>query len=187
VTLILDTGPIVAALNELDPDHRRCAELLAAGQDLLIPSPVLVEIDYWLVKLGGAEVWSDFVADINRGAYRVEHPTDADLARAAELEQTYEDLDLRAPRRDRRRHARPPTLLSRAPPTLHAPRAPPRVSGSRRSHICKGPHRLDFPKLGRTDEGGCAWLQSRRVNQHGAASQAARRRYGRAWARPAWS
>jgi uncharacterized protein len=94
VTLILDTGPIVAALNELDPDHRRCAELLAAGQDLLIPSPVLVEIDYWLVKLGGAEVWSDFVADINRGAYRVEHPTDADLARAAELEQTYEDLDL---------------------------------------------------------------------------------------------
>ena len=39
-------------------------------------------------------MWGDFIADINRGAYRVVHPTDADLARAAELEQTYEDLDL---------------------------------------------------------------------------------------------
>jgi hypothetical protein len=88
VTLILDTGPIVAALNEQDPDHRRCAALLSAAQDLLVPSPVLVEVDCWLVKLAGAKVWSDFVADINRGAYRVAHPTDADLTRAAELEST---------------------------------------------------------------------------------------------------
>lgn len=94
MTLILDTGPIVAALNEQDPDHHRCADLLAGVQDLLIPSPVLVEVDYWLIKLAGAKVWGEFVADINRGAYRVAHPTDADLERAAELEQTYEDLDL---------------------------------------------------------------------------------------------
>jgi uncharacterized protein len=94
VTLILDTGPIVAALNAEDPDHHRCADLLAGAQDLLVPSPVLVEVNYWLIKLGGPKVWGDFVADINRGAYRVAHPTDADLARAAELEQTYEDLDL---------------------------------------------------------------------------------------------
>jgi hypothetical protein len=94
VTLILDTGPIVAALNEEDPDHRRCADLLAGAEDLLLPSPVLVEVDYWLVKLGGTKVWSDFVADITRGVYRIAHPTDADLARAADLEQTYEDLDL---------------------------------------------------------------------------------------------
>ncbi len=94
MTLILDTGPIVAALNEGDPDHRRCADLLAEAGDLLLPSPVLVEVDYWLVKLGGAKVWSDFVADIIRGVYRIAHPTDADLVRAADLEQTYADLDL---------------------------------------------------------------------------------------------
>ena len=79
MTPILDTGPIVAALNEQDPDHQRCATLLARAQDLLVPSPVLVEVDYWLVKLAGPKVWSDFVADINRGAYRVVHPTDSDL------------------------------------------------------------------------------------------------------------
>lgn len=94
MTLILDTGPIVAALNEQDPDHRRCADLLAEAEDLLVPSPVLVEVDYWLVKLGGVSVWTNFVADITRGAYLIAHPTDVDLARAAELEQTYEDLDL---------------------------------------------------------------------------------------------
>lgn len=94
MTLVLDTGPIVAALNQQDPDHSSCAALLADADDLLIPSPILVEVDYWLVKLGGTEVWTGFVADIIRGAYRVMHPDDADLARAAELEHTYRELDL---------------------------------------------------------------------------------------------
>ena len=94
MTLVLDTGPIVAALNAQDPDHERCAALLADTDDLLIPSAVLVEVNYWLVKLGGTQVWTDFVADITRGAYRLAHPTEADLARAAELESTYHDLDL---------------------------------------------------------------------------------------------
>ena len=94
MTLILDTGPIVAALNAQDPDHERCAALLANTDDLLIPTPILVEVDYWLIKLGGAQVWVDFVADIIRGAYRLAHPTEADLARAAELESTYHDLGL---------------------------------------------------------------------------------------------
>lgn len=94
MTLVLDTGPIVAALNAGDPDHERCAQLLHHSDDLLIPTPVLVEVDYWLVKLGGPEVWSGFVADIQSGAYRLAHPTTADLVRAAELETTYRDLDL---------------------------------------------------------------------------------------------
>ena len=94
MTLVLDTGPIVAALNAQDPDHQRCAALLADADDLLIPTPILVEVDYWLIKLGGAQVWVEFVADIVRGAYRLAHPTEADLARAAELESTYHDLDL---------------------------------------------------------------------------------------------
>jgi uncharacterized protein len=94
VTLILDTGPIVAALNASDPDHESCATLLGEADDLLIPGLILVEVDYWLLKLAGARVWAEFVADINRGAYRVECPTDTDLARAAELESTYHDLDL---------------------------------------------------------------------------------------------
>jgi uncharacterized protein len=92
--LVLDTGPIVAALNAGDPDHGRCATLLEQGDDLLVPGAALVEVDYWLVKLAGARVWAEFVADIDKGAYRVVYPTDLDLTRAAELELAYEDLGL---------------------------------------------------------------------------------------------
>jgi len=60
----------------------------------VIPSPVLVEVDYWLVKLGGAQVWADFAADIGNGVYRLVHPDDAELARTAELELAYHDLGL---------------------------------------------------------------------------------------------
>jgi len=94
MALILDTGPIVAALNTADPDHERCATLIGGADDLLVPGPALVEVDYWLIKLGGAHVWADFVADIDKGAYRVAHPADADLTRAAELELAYQDLGL---------------------------------------------------------------------------------------------
>jgi predicted nucleic acid-binding protein len=94
VSLVLDTGPIVAALNKADQDHERCAALIDSAVDLMIPSPVLVEVNYWLTKLAGPDVWSSFVADILRGAYRVIHPTETDIERAAELESEYLDLDL---------------------------------------------------------------------------------------------
>lgn len=94
MALVLDTGPIVAALNRGDRDHARCAALLHANEDLLVPTTVLVEVDYWLRKLGGADVWADFVADVVAGAYRLAHLTEDDLGRAAELERTYHELDL---------------------------------------------------------------------------------------------
>ena len=94
MALVLDTGPIVAALNEGDPDHQRCAILLQGGEDLLVLSTVLVEVDYWLVKLGGTQAWADFVSDMTRGAYRLVHPTEDDLERAADLEGAYHDLRL---------------------------------------------------------------------------------------------
>jgi len=95
MALVLDTGPIVAALNSSDPDHAHCAALLTSGsEDLVVPSPVLVEVDYWLRKLGGAHAWPDFIRDIADGAYRVHHLDQRDLSRAVDLEVTYADLRL---------------------------------------------------------------------------------------------
>jgi predicted nucleic acid-binding protein len=59
-----------------------------------VPSPILAEVDYWLSKLGGLRAWADFAADISGGAYRLIHPSEADLNRAAELELVYADLRL---------------------------------------------------------------------------------------------
>jgi hypothetical protein len=64
------------------------------GEDLVVPVPVLVEVDYWLSKLFGPATWRSFVEDVERGAYRLHHLDERDLARAAELEHTYESLDL---------------------------------------------------------------------------------------------
>lgn len=93
--LILDTGPILALLDAGDPDHERCVSLVEElGEDLIVPGAVLVEIDYWTLKLLGHDAWDMFVDDIARGAYRLEHLELPDLRRAAELERTYADLDL---------------------------------------------------------------------------------------------
>ncbi|MGH7882400.1 MAG: type II toxin-antitoxin system VapC family toxin [Candidatus Dormibacteraceae bacterium] len=92
--LILDTGPIVAALDRRDKNHQRCQELLGSSDDLLIPSTVLVEVDYWLRKLASPQIWMDLVKDIKRGAYRLISPQGEDLVRAAEFELQYQDLCL---------------------------------------------------------------------------------------------
>ena len=93
--LVLDTGPILALLDAGDPDHDRCVSLVEGlGEDLVVPGPVLVEVDYWVVKLLGAEAWTIFVDDVARGAYRLENLDGSDLRRAAELEATYATLDL---------------------------------------------------------------------------------------------
>ncbi|MEA2199068.1 MAG: uncharacterized protein QOJ25_3119 [Solirubrobacteraceae bacterium] len=95
MALVLDTGPIVALLDASDPEHERCQQMVAdVGEDLVVPAPVLVEVDYWVVKLFGVAAWHTFVEDVARGAYRLYQPEERDLVRCAELEHTYETLDL---------------------------------------------------------------------------------------------
>lgn len=95
MALVLDTGPVLALLDAGDPDHGRCVSLVEElGEDLVVPSAVLVEVDYWVLKLLGHDAWNVFVDDLTRGAYRLEQLRLADLRRAAELERTYASLDL---------------------------------------------------------------------------------------------
>jgi predicted nucleic acid-binding protein len=95
MSLVLDAGPIVALLVRDDPQHARCVAMVAQlREDLLVPAPVLVEVDYWLRKVGLVAAWRSFVDDLAEGAYRLVHPDEADVVRAAELEERYADLDL---------------------------------------------------------------------------------------------
>jgi len=95
VALVLDTGPIVALLDASDPEHERCVALVEEiREDLVVPAPVLVEVDYWMLKLYGPEPWQEFVYDVAGGAYRLYHLDEQDLVRAAELERTYASVDL---------------------------------------------------------------------------------------------
>lgn len=93
--LILDTGPLLAALDAADPDHARCASLLPdSTEDLVVPALVLAELDYWCARRLSPDAWLIFLDDLLAGAYRLEPPTVGDLARCRELQDDYRDLAL---------------------------------------------------------------------------------------------
>jgi hypothetical protein len=95
VALVLDTGPILALLDADDPAHSSCVTLIEdMDETLVVVAPTLIEVDYWIRKRLAPEVWSIFVEDIAKGAYRLEHLTADDMIRVAELERAYSDLDL---------------------------------------------------------------------------------------------
>jgi uncharacterized protein len=86
VALILDTGPLLAGLDRRDADHRACRELIeSATEPLVIPSPVLVEIDYWIHQRMHAGVLAALLDDITAGAYAVEDLTADDYRRVREV------------------------------------------------------------------------------------------------------
>jgi uncharacterized protein len=95
VALILDTGPLLAALDAADPDHARCAELISRStEDLLVPALVLAELDYWCLTRLTLDAWLVFLQDVEQGIYVIESPTAPDLARCRELQAEYHDLSL---------------------------------------------------------------------------------------------
>jgi hypothetical protein len=95
MALICDTGPLLAALDAADPDHEACADLLtSATEDLVVPTLVLAELDYWChTRLTGA-AWITFLDDVLEGVYRPESPTILDLDRCKSLQERYADLTL---------------------------------------------------------------------------------------------
>jgi hypothetical protein len=95
VALILDTGPLYAALDRSDDDHRRCRELIESAEGpLIIPAPVLVEVDYWIGRRLHPGVLAALLADIADGAFSVEDLTLTDYRRVGELCDRYADSDI---------------------------------------------------------------------------------------------
>jgi hypothetical protein len=93
LALVLDTGPIVAALDAGDRDHLACAELLGStGQRRVVAAPVLVELDHLLGRHLGPDAFPRLLDSIARGELDVIALTDPDHVRACELMSTYADL-----------------------------------------------------------------------------------------------
>lgn len=95
MALILDTGPLYAALDRSDQDHAACRALIErADEQLVIPAPVLVEVDYWIGQRLTPGALVALLADIESGAYRVADLETADYARVRELCDRYADADI---------------------------------------------------------------------------------------------
>lgn len=95
MALIIDTGPLYASLDRGDKDHKRCRALIEeAEESLILPSPVLPEIDYLVSERLGAGAMTAFLEDIESGAYQVEDLTTKDYARIRQILDRYADQDV---------------------------------------------------------------------------------------------
>ncbi|MDQ3824710.1 MAG: PIN domain-containing protein [Actinomycetota bacterium] len=93
--IVVDTGPVVALLNDRDDLHERCRDFLATYPGpLLLPSTVFTEVCLLIERRRGPRAELAFLADVRAGLFTLVDLAPADLDRIAELVQAYADLPL---------------------------------------------------------------------------------------------
>ena len=95
MALICDTGPLYAAMDIADQDHVACARLLeTTDEQVLVPSPVVVELDWLVGQRLGPDAFLSFLADSLDGLLEVVDLQTQDYLRVRELLDRYRDLAL---------------------------------------------------------------------------------------------
>ncbi|MBA3552859.1 MAG: type II toxin-antitoxin system VapC family toxin [Actinobacteria bacterium] len=93
--VVADTGPLVAAANRRDRAHRLASALVTElGRDLIVPTPVAVEVDQLLRARLGREPAREFLAALATGEHSVAYLTAGLLRAALEFDRRFGDLDL---------------------------------------------------------------------------------------------
>lgn len=91
--LVLDTGIVYAYYDRADQWHERARAAIAGGRDgLLLPAPVIPEVDYLLRHRIGVDACRVFYQGLTNGAYLVADLPAAGYARVVELSRLYADL-----------------------------------------------------------------------------------------------
>jgi predicted nucleic acid-binding protein len=91
--MLFDTGVLYAAMDTSDAHHAGAIALIDAGAPVLVPAPVLVELD-WLGSSRGVPATKALLTGITEGSIQVVDLVMADYERARELCSTYADLPL---------------------------------------------------------------------------------------------
>jgi predicted nucleic acid-binding protein len=95
MAIIADSGAVYGLYDRRDAFHAILRATVEKVRDLIVlPAPVLGEIDYLLRVRLGNQALLRFLADIQEGAFVVEPVTMADLRRCAALVEKYRDLGL---------------------------------------------------------------------------------------------
>jgi predicted nucleic acid-binding protein len=97
--IICDAGPLVSAMNRSEGNrHRFAAELLARlGRQVIVPWPVLTEVDLLLRARGHPEAARVFASALHGGVHRLEAPTNDELATALALGERHPDSGVDLP------------------------------------------------------------------------------------------
>lgn len=93
MALVVDAGPLIAALLRNEPRHADCSRLLAeANEPRVVPAPVLAEIEYMCRRDREPAAFQSLLGDIARGALEIADLRQADYLRVGELLGAYADL-----------------------------------------------------------------------------------------------
>ncbi len=92
--LIVDTGILLAAADNADPDHLICVEIVSATDQLVTTHLVIAEAAYLIARQLGPGAEAAFFRSVALGDLTIETLTRADLDRVGELVETYVDLPL---------------------------------------------------------------------------------------------
>ena len=92
--ILVDTGPLVAAADADDANHRRCVQFFAtAPRPLLVASSVIPEVCYLLARYLGSPAEAAFLRAFP-DELTLQEVTVSDLRRSADLVEQYGDLPL---------------------------------------------------------------------------------------------
>jgi uncharacterized protein len=93
--ILLDTSGLLAAVDSSQREHARAAAALRDAREPLLLSPfVLAELDYLLATRVGLDAALALLAEVARGAYRLESFDAGDVATAHEVIQAFADLEV---------------------------------------------------------------------------------------------
>lgn len=93
--LLLDTSGLLAAVDASQARHADCAAVIAGKPGPFLLSPfVLAELDYLLGTRVGAPAQQAMLAEVVRGAYRLESFEAADVEVAQRVIAKYRDLQI---------------------------------------------------------------------------------------------
>ncbi len=91
MTSLIDTGFLLAVLDEEDFQHRVCTTALEAEIAPYLPEAVLPELAYLVLRDLGYRVWIAFLNSIAEGELPILSTELQDLKRAAEILEKYAD------------------------------------------------------------------------------------------------
>lgn len=95
MTLVADTGALYALYDADDKHHDAVRAVVEAyAGPIVVPLPVVAELDYFLVRYLGGEAELDFLASVQSGAFSLDHMRSRDISRVEELVKRYADLAL---------------------------------------------------------------------------------------------
>lgn len=87
--VVADTGGIVAAINEAEPEHAAFLAVLQSASVAYLTPLVVTEVHHVLTSAGLPEAADDFIADVSSGFFQLVNPSLADLSKASELVRRY--------------------------------------------------------------------------------------------------